>query len=132
MDDINPALRSELEAALVVLDPQLRGLYDLALVSISQALKTEVGEQIREREDRRALINAVLSAMDATNGAYAQLLSDGYPALPDDIISPALMDELKEEMADLAAAEAVFQESHQATTMVVKLGEPEAKPPEGV
>lgn len=127
MDDINPALRAELLAAVEVLEPQLRGLHDLAAVSVSGGLMAEINDQIRSREQRRTLIQNVLAAMDATNGTFLQLLNDGYPALPDDVLSTALMDELRGEMADLAAAEAVFQDNSQATTMVVSLGTPEPK-----
>lgn len=127
MDDINPAQRAELLAAVEVLEPQLRGLHDLAAVSVSGGLMAEINDQIRSREQRRTLIQSVLAAMDATNATFLQLLNDGYPALPDDVLSTALMDELRGEMADLAAAEAVFQDNSQATTMAVSLGTPGPK-----
>lgn len=127
MDDINPALRAELMAAIEVLEPQIRGLHDLELVSISGGLLSEIATQTREREERRALIEAVLAAMDAVNAAYEQLVNDGYPALPPDALPPDLMDELRWEMADLAAARAVFQEDTSATTVTVSLGNSEPK-----
>ena len=63
-DDINPALRAELVAALDVLTPELRGLHDLTNVSISPELASSVWLQIVIRERRSNLIQLMINAMD--------------------------------------------------------------------
>jgi hypothetical protein len=128
-DDVNPALRAELEAALAVLEPEIRGLHDLTTVSISTELQTEINKQIDIREHRRDLIQSVLNSMNATNAARNALEADGYPALPDAVLSPVLFSELKGEDADITAAIGVFEEKLPATTMSIGLGAPVDKPP---
>ena len=126
-DDVNPALRAELEAALVILEPEIRGLHDLTTVSISAELQTEINKQIATREHRRDLIQGVLNDLDATNAARAALEADGYPALPNAVLSPPLFAELKGEDADINAAVGVFDERQPATTISVQLGAPTDK-----
>jgi hypothetical protein len=125
-DDPNPALRAELTAALQVLAPQIRGLHDLAAVSISPDLKAEIATQIAERERRRDLISTVIQWLDGAVQALNALANDGYPALPSAPIPPALFSELQGEETDLDAAVALFT-AQQATTLSVSLGEPTAK-----
>ena len=107
-DDPNPALRAELNAALAVLAPQIRGLNDLSKTSISPDLLIQVEDQITARVRRQALIQAVLNGLDAALGELEALESDGYPALPTMAVVGSLFSELQEENSDLAAAVGVF------------------------
>ena len=107
-DDPNPALRAELNAALAVLAPQIRGLNDLSKTSISPDLLIQVEDQITARVRRQALIQAVLNGLDAALGELEALESDGYPELPTMAVVGSLFSELQEENSDLAAAVGVF------------------------
>lgn len=107
-DDLNPARRAELLAALAVLAPQIRGLHDLADIPASDDLKTAIGNQIAARERRRDLINAEIATMDAALEAMNVLEADGYPALPSAPIPPALLAELQGENTDIEAAVGLF------------------------
>jgi hypothetical protein len=127
-EDINPVLRAELNEALAVLAPQIRGLHDFAVpVSISPDLLVSVNAQITFRENRRDLIQAALDCLDATQAALSALESDGYPELPQAAIIASQFEELQEESADLDAAASVFIE--QAGRVTVVLGAPAPKPP---
>jgi hypothetical protein len=111
--DPNPALRSELNAALAVLAPQIRGLHDMAAVSISPDLLAEINAQITVRERRRDLIRAVISNLDTVVMALQALDADGYPTLDAMIVQPELFTELQGEVSDLEAAAAVFKGADQ-------------------
>jgi hypothetical protein len=123
--DPNPALRAELMAALDVLAPQLRGLADLAAVS-HDALLDSINEQIASRTSRRDLIQSCIDHLDSTRDALTALEADGYPELPHSSIATAQWAALQEEVADVAAAKAVFVEMASKGTVV--LGTPAAKP----
>lgn len=125
-DDPNPQLRAELNAALADLEPQIRGLHDLAAVSISADLIASVTQQIIEREYRRNLITTALARLDDAHDAMNTLEADGYPALPQATIIASQFNELQEQQTDLETAIALFRE--QASRMTVGLGEPSAKP----
>jgi hypothetical protein len=122
-DDPNPALRAELVAALAVLAPQIRGLHDLAVVSISSDLAAEVAKQIAMRTDRRDLIKAVIAALDGALQSLNALQADGYPSLPTVPLQAALLSELRGEETDLDAAVGLFT-PEPATSISVVLGAP--------
>ena len=127
-DDPNPGLRTELMAAMAVLAPQIRGLHDLAAVSVSSDLAVEIGHQITSRERRRDLILQVIQTLDHVIVARNELEADGYPTLDGAIVVTSLLSELQEESADLLAAVAVFKPDDTAASMTVGLGTPAAKP----
>lgn len=127
-NDVNSALRAELLAAQIVLEPQIRGLHDLVTVSITEGLRAAIHEQITARERRRDLIQGVLDQLDATNAAQDELEADGYPALPTAELLPGLFTELRGEDADIKAAVAVFEERGPASAITVDLGDPVEKP----
>lgn len=107
-NDPNPARRAELNAALAVVNPQIRGLQDLSVTSISAELKAQIALQVDARSRRVTLINAELAALDTAVQAMNNLEADGYPDLPATPIIGSLFEELHEENADLTAALAVF------------------------
>lgn len=104
--DPNLALRAELVAALAILDPQIRGLVDLAsLPFISAALATAISAQMTGHERRRSLISDVLKFLDAELVALTALEADGYPEMPSTApIAAAVLAELLQVNADLQAA----------------------------
>src|SRR4051812_8275025 len=110
-DDINAQRRTELNNQLNNLMPKIRGLDDLAApsVSISPELRAKVVDQSNLFKNRRALIQAELSAMDVVNQRHADLLADGYPDLEPASVPDSLFAELHEEQSDIAAAVGVFQ-----------------------
>lgn len=107
-DYTESTLRAELNAALAILAPQIRGLNDLSKTSISADLLVQVEEQITVRIRRQGLIQAVLAGLDAVDGEMTQLTADGYPALAQAPVMGSLFSELQEENSDLAAALSVF------------------------
>ncbi len=127
-EDINPARRTELLAAIAVLEPQIRGLHDLMATSISPDLQAAVQHQITVRERRNSLLHAEITAMDMVNADHDALLADGYPALNDAILDSNLMAELTGEESDLDAAVGVFAPTPQATSLSMSFGSPEPKP----
>lgn len=125
-DDLISNLLEEFQAAIAVLDPQIRGLTDLAVpgVSISDGLRTEVQGQIAERDQRKTLIENAAAALNA-------LVADGYPDLPQDTIDQALYTELQGQMDDQKAAASVFEATPAAATATITFGQPVSKPQGG-
>lgn len=115
-DDINPARRAELLAAIAVLEPQIRGLHDLMTTSISADLKNAIQHQIDVRERRHELLVGEIAMLNQVNMAQDALVADGYPALNTGVLEPSLFQELSGEESDLDAAVAVF--GQQATISV--------------
>jgi hypothetical protein len=131
-DDPNPALRAELVAALAVLAPQIRGLHDLALVSISPELAAEIAKQITSRERRRDLINTVIAGLDSTWQSLNALQGDGYPSLPTVPLHAALLSELQGEETDLDAAVGLFTPEPEITLDIANVhftSQPAPEPP---
>jgi len=126
-EDINAARRAELVAALNVVEPQIRGLDDLAAVSISPELKTKIVDESDTLKRRRHLIQTELDAMDACNSAHDALLADGYPAMPPVSLNDTLYTELQTQEADIEAAVAIFKA--EAARLTVNLGAAQPKPP---
>lgn len=124
--DPNPELREEVEAAKAVLKPQIRGLHDMALVSISHDLRQTVTDETVNRERRYELLQAVTDQLDHVVNALNNLEADGYPALPNVQVPDSLLAELHEENADVDAAIGVFT-ARQASSVTVKFGEPTSK-----
>lgn len=126
-NDPNPALTAELNAALAVLEPQIRGTDDIAHVSVSKGLRA-ADEQLRDdRMRRQGLINEVLKQLDETAAAITALKNDGYPNLPQMELTPELWEELKTQKADLDSAFALFKQQEQASNIAIELGAPVAK-----
>jgi hypothetical protein len=107
-DDPNPALRAELQAAIDVLAPQIRGLTDLDTISLSSDLKAAIDQQIVVRQRRSNLLSSVISTLDRVIVARTALEADGYPTLPTAIIAQTLFTELKGDNSDIDAAVGVF------------------------
>jgi len=124
-DDINAARRTELNAQLTTLAPEIRGLDDLAKTSVSPDLAARIVGQSDILKRRRDLIQAELNGMDSVNALHASLLADGYPALPAASVMDSLFVELQEELADIQSAVAVF--ANEATSLKIGLGTPTSK-----
>jgi hypothetical protein len=126
-DDVNPALRHELNEALKVLNPEIRGMRTVVNGGeVSPALRDELVQEIINRERRRDLILVVLEHLDQTNAAMTNLRHDGYPALPNVEISSTLLAELTGEETDVEAGVGIFIEPT-AATLSIAFGEPVEK-----
>jgi predicted dinucleotide-utilizing enzyme len=127
-DDVNPTLRTELEAATGVLVPQIAGLHDMAVAgtSITGELRDTLLSTVQQREQRLDLIAAAIASLDAANAAMEALEEDGYPELPPVTIPGSQYADLQEQLADQKAAGDVFQ-SGQASAVSVNLGKPVPK-----
>jgi hypothetical protein len=120
--DPNPALRAELLAALVLIDPQIRGLYDLSHIPPSTDLGAIIAAELENMTRRRDLIVAVLGTLAAGIDARESLAADGYPAVKEVQVPEGLFLELKSEVADVEAAAALFEAM--ASTMTIEFGDP--------
>lgn len=108
--DPNPTISAELTAARIVLVPQIEGLGDFALTSVSAELKARLLEMRAARVQRDNFLVAALAARDAYIEALDVLEHDGYPALPTNVVLPnSLFAEMQEEQANLLAATKVVQ-----------------------
>ncbi len=107
-DDLNPAKRAEIVAAIAVVVPQIRGLGDIVVAPISPPLQAMVRTQSGVRVRRHTLLQAVINSMDAAVAALADLENDGYPDLPLAPLSDSLFTELQRENNDVEAAVAIF------------------------
>jgi hypothetical protein len=121
-------LRAEIDAALAIVTPQIRGLEDLTKVSLSQPALDEVSGELADRRRRKALLDAVIAALDAVDKAMDALVADGYPAIPKEEVSASVYAELQEQQADILAAIAEFEKQPLAENIAVVLGDPADKP----
>jgi hypothetical protein len=127
-DDPNPGLSRELLAARARLAPQLRGLGDLVVTSISDELVAKIREVQTSRQRLDGLLASALQARDAYIAALNALEADGYPNLPNVTIPNSIFSEMQEEQSDLQAAIKIFETEGMATSMSIGLGTPVAKP----
>ena len=114
------ALRTELDAALAVLGPQINGFTDLLAISLSEPTHSAVQAEQTDHERRRDLCNAVLASLDA-------LEADHYPDMPKHDLVASSLSELQEQSANIAAALAEFEAAPVASAINVALGSPSAK-----
>ncbi|CAB4192696.1 hypothetical protein UFOVP1244_66 [uncultured Caudovirales phage] len=114
------ALRAELAAAIALLDPQIRGMEDLAQVSMTEETLSFVRRDFVNYSRRRTLCLAVVSALDA-------LEADGFPDVLLDHLPADNYAELQEQRADLLAAIGQFDQAL-AAKIDAELGEPTDKP----
>jgi hypothetical protein len=117
------ATKTELNEALAVITPEIRGLHDLEVVSISPSLQEDVRNQASDREHRRDLINAVLNDITALEESWAELEADGYPTLDTLPLTVAEWDELQLQIKDLEDAASTFTQDIGAK-IDVNLGAP--------
>jgi hypothetical protein len=121
------ALRAEIDAALAVVVPQVRGLEDLSRASLTPSAQQEVARVLVSRQRRQRSLTEVIRVLDALDRAVASLVADGYPNLPSVFVTGEVLSDLAEERADLTSALGVFQ-LDRAVRMVIHLGDPELKP----
>jgi hypothetical protein len=116
--DPNPALRAELDAALIMISQQIAGLRFFLSSSPPEEDIDELTAALDASVRRQALINHVLSALDGAVIQLAALDDDGYPA---DVTLPVAGSQV---ISDLQAIIA----SAEAALSAIKL----APPPPGV
>ena len=127
-NDPNPALRAELEAALAVLEQDVRGLGYLSQTqSPSPELDAFIDEQLTVFVHRRDGINDVLAALDVVIVKLDILYAEGYPSVSKIPVDTPLFQQLTAEVADIEAAKALFESEPVATTIAINLGAPKPK-----
>ena len=125
--DTFDGLRQEIESALGVINPQIRGMLDLTKVSLLQPTLDAIKVELADRERRKALLDGVIKALDDVVAALIALQEDGYPELPKGEVTNQINQELQEQFADFQAAFGEFEEA-MATKLEIKLGQPVEKP----
>lgn len=111
----------EMRKAIAFLQPKLRGLQDLPLISISGGLADAIGVQFANFSRRNSLCVALLNAVE-------NLLGDGYPSLPVSPLSKQLEEELETQIADIKSVGSLFEPEPPAANIVVNLGPAVDKP----
>lgn len=106
--DKSVALRAELHASLDAMEPELRGLNDLARIVSSSSAGIAIRTQIDIRTRRRDLILDVIAALDALADAQAALAEDGYPDFPRADIEESVLREMQEFQNALGIAAGMF------------------------
>lgn len=128
MDDPGPNFRSELTAALDIVDSQINGLDDLFTAGLSAELTAVIDKARSVRQVRRHLIHNTLDAMDAVLKDTSLLNDNGYPTpIPQVVIPANLSAELQAERAVLTAALNIFEAAESASIMKATLGAPISK-----
>ena len=125
--DTFDGLRQEIESALGVINPQIRGMLDLTKVSLLQPTLDAIKVELADRERRKALLDGGIKALDDVVAALIALQEDGYPELPKGEVTNQINQELQEQFADFQAAFGEFEEA-MATKLEIKLGQPVEKP----
>jgi len=114
------ALRAELAAAIALLDPQIRGMEDLAQVSMTEETLSFVRRDFVNYSRRKTLCQAVVAALD-------HIEADGFPDVVRAQLPASNFAELQEQRADLLAALGQFDQAP-AVKIEAELGEPTDKP----
>jgi hypothetical protein len=108
VNDPNPALRAEMQAAVDAVKPEIRGLEDFSSISKGSALSAVITE-LTVRQRRLELLVAILAALDAVVIALDNLYADGYPKFPPNIGTQDVFAEIQAEEADLKLAAELFR-----------------------
>lgn len=103
-----PTLRTELHAALEVVNKNLGGLQILASTPLTGPSAAQIGTAIDSRRRRRNLIQQVLADLDQLGADWGALLDDGYPTLAPIPVLKVVFQELQDELVVLEAAIAQF------------------------
>ncbi len=130
-DDLNPAKRAEIVAAIAVVKPQIRGLGDIVAASISPPLQALVRTQSGVRVRRHTLLQAVIDSMDAAVAALTELENDGYPGMPAAPLPGPLWTELQAENNDVERAVAIFTTEQLTADLANSSHDFQAIPPKG-
>lgn len=127
--DPNPALRAEINAALDIIRPQIKGLIDFSKIVVSSSpVAAAVSAQIQARQHRQSLLGAVLTALDSVIMARSELADNDYPNLPNVESTPEVLAALHDEADAIAYALAIFEAKLLASTLSIRLGSASDKP----
>jgi cobalamin-dependent methionine synthase I len=126
--DLISERRAEWQAALDIIQPQIRGLEDKVNDALSEALRTVLKERLAFLKQREALIGGAIVAQDAADAAQGALEGHGFPSLPDMEIAGNLLEELDQEVADNLAARSGFDALPIAVDIGISLGDAADKP----
>jgi hypothetical protein len=120
-------LEAELNAALGVLAPQIRGLDDYELLHLSGSAAASVRQENIDHKRRRDLINVVLEDLRKLEEDLGNLEFDGYPEVPTENVPSEVLEELNGVDSDIEAALATFNGPGPATGVTINLGAPSTK-----
>lgn len=115
------ALRTELLAAIDLLQPQIKGLDDFLLLPLTEDTRASVAREQADHTRRLTLCKAVIKALD-------DLEADNYPEMPKAELAVASFRELQDQYAAITAALAEFDSVPVAQQMSIQLGSPSVKP----
>jgi hypothetical protein len=119
-------LQEELNAALPIVDKEIRGVANVAVGSVSPQLKSDLESGKQSLEHRRSLIQTVLNDIEVLLEDIGHLENDGYPTPQKFQMGQGLLDELKGEISDDQAGASVFV-PQQATSATITFGQPVPK-----
>jgi hypothetical protein len=120
-------LKDEIAKACAVLEPQIRGLDDLYLVSVSAETRAEIKTANDDRKRRYGFLTQVDASLVGLQRSVDNLIADGYPDMPKEGVNAAVYEELQGQKADEAAAHDQFQLEAAADKVTITLGEPGPK-----
>jgi hypothetical protein len=114
------AALAEVEERLKLFDPQLEGLRDYERLNIQPATMEAVKAAIKAYEERIRLLHELENALKG-------LLADGSPDLPIFEVDAAVLSDLQENAATIAAALARFRSAGAAGSLELTAGAIEPK-----
>jgi hypothetical protein len=122
------ALRTEIDAALAKVNPQIRGMFILSsMPELEQETYAAIDTELADHRRRRDLLTAMLMALDTVDTVWDALIADGYPEMPLAGVSQAIMEDIQDDLAAVAAAVAEFEVAR-AEVLTISLGTPADKP----
>lgn len=105
---------AELNAALADITPRINGLQDYAELNILPATLHEVREVLDRMQRRSRILISCVSDLQA-------LISDGYPALPPELVDGNVYADLLRQKQEIEAALAKFTAGTEAVTGTITL-----------
>lgn len=126
VDDPNPGLRTELQAAITLVEPQIAALENLGKLPLSGASMESLNSTLATRRDRLQLLRNAVSALDNVVAAMTALEAQGYPALEPMTVVHEIFAEIDERRRQIELAASVFAEAL-AASMTIDLGDPAPK-----
>lgn len=115
------ALRGELDVAIALLLPQIRGLDDLLLLPLADTTRVSVSHEQVDHTRRLDLCRGVLAAL-------TDLEADDYPTMPKAEVPALSFQELQDQYAAITAALAEFEAAPPASNISIELGAASSKP----
>lgn len=107
-NDPNPALRAEWQAALDILNPQIRGLQNIARNPLSTHATTAVAAELEIRQRRASMLMDAIASLDVVITRRETLAADSYPGMQNIPVGADVFAEIQGIENDQVAASSVF------------------------